>query len=242
MDRRERVGDQTTTILAALEGAQAAMWTAMPAIITKYDATKGTVECRVAIKVNITDEKGAVTPTEIPLLVDCPVLFPSGGGFTLTFPIAPGDEALVVFASRCIDAWWDSGAVSVQSEFRMHDLSDGFAMVGPRSRPRVISPAPSTAAVELRNDDQSSFVRIKDDGDVEAVSGTSSVSVSNTGFVTVNADHISLNATTITITGSLIVDGNVDTTGTLKNNTKNVGSTHAHSGVFPGGSNTGAPV
>lgn len=38
------------------------------------------------------------------------------------------------------------------------------------------------------------------------------------------------------------VNGNLATTGTLSNNGKNVGSSHAHSGVQAGGSNTGAPV
>ena len=31
------------------------------------------------------------------------MVFPGGGGFALTFPVAAGDECLVVFASRCID-------------------------------------------------------------------------------------------------------------------------------------------
>jgi phage gp45-like len=43
------------------------------------------------------------------------------------------------------------------------------------------------------------------------------------------------------IAGHVTITGNVDTTGTLKNNTKNVGSTHTHSGVQTGGGNTGAP-
>lgn len=48
-------------------------------------------------------------------------------------------------------------------------------------------------------------------------------------------------ASQVTIDGPLTVNGNVATTGTLKNNTKNVGSTHAHGGVTVGAGNTGAP-
>jgi hypothetical protein len=46
----------------------------------------------------------------------------------------------------------------------------------------------------------------------------------------------------IVVTGNLTVNGNVDTTGTLKNNTKDVGSTHKHSGVTTGGGQTGNPI
>src|SRR5260363_73502 len=48
---------------------------------------------------------------ELPLLGDVPVFFPRGGGCTLTFPVQKGDECVVVFASRCIDGWWQSGGV-----------------------------------------------------------------------------------------------------------------------------------
>ena len=68
-----------------------------------------------------------------------PVVFPGGGGFALTFPVAAGDECLVVFASRCIDAWWQSGGVGEPMEPRMHDLSDGFALIGVRSQPAHVS-------------------------------------------------------------------------------------------------------
>jgi phage baseplate assembly protein V len=43
------------------------------------------------------------------------------------------------------------------------------------------------------------------------------------------------------LNGPLTVVGNVDTTGTLKNNTKDVGSTHKHVGVQTGGGTTGTP-
>lgn len=48
--------------------------------------------------------------------------------------------------------------------------------------------------------------------------------------------------TALTLDGPLTVNGNVATTGTLENNTKNVGSAHTHSGVTAGPANTGAPT
>ena len=78
------------------------------------------------------------------------MVFPGGGGWSITFPVSKGDEALVVFASRCIDDWWQSGGVGIQPDLRMHDLSDGFAIIGPRSQPRKLNPAISTIAVDSR--------------------------------------------------------------------------------------------
>jgi len=46
---------------------------------------------------------------------------------------------------------------------------------------------------------------------------------------------------TMQITGDINQIGNFANTGTLQNNSKNVGSTHTHSGVQPGTGNTGAP-
>lgn len=62
--------------------------------------------------------------------------------------------------------------------------------------------------------------------------------------ITVPDQSVKLVLTTagITITGNVTINGNVSTTGTLTNNGKSVGSTHVHSGVQSGGSNSGPPT
>jgi hypothetical protein len=97
-------------------------------------------------------------------LVNVPVVFPGGGGFALTFPLKAGDEALVVFSSRCIDYWWVSGKISQQAELRMHSLSDGFAIVGPKSVPNVLSSI-DTANVQLRSNDGLTTITLTPTGD-----------------------------------------------------------------------------
>ncbi|MDH0640613.1 phage baseplate assembly protein V [Pseudomonas sp. GD03860] len=54
--------------------------------------------------------------------------------------------------------------------------------------------------------------------------------------------HVEVVAPTIKLIGDLEVIGNVQTTGTITNNGKNIGSTHQHNGVTPGSGNTGVPV
>ena len=165
MDRRERFSDGTEPFRAAMEGHQAEMWTAMPGIVQSFAPGPMTVVVQPSIKGVVTLPDGSTRSVPLPLLVDVPVVFPTGGGFTLTFPIHPGDECLVVFGSRCMDAWWQSGGVQEPLEARMHDLSDGFAILGPFSQPRTL-PAVNTANVQLRSDDGANYIEMTPEGKV----------------------------------------------------------------------------
>lgn len=80
-------------------------------------------------------------------------------GVTLTFPVQPGDECLIVFTSRGFDNWWQSGGIQPPMEARMHDLSDGFVFLGFRSQPRKLSNV-STTTCQLRSDDGVTLVEL----------------------------------------------------------------------------------
>jgi hypothetical protein len=57
---------------------------------------------------------------------------------------------------------------------------------------------------------------------------------------TAPTQYIVFNDADITIvTPKLIIMGDIETTGTIKNNTKTVGSIHTHGGVQTGGGTTG---
>ncbi len=158
MDRKERVPTEGQNALlvavqAALDGFQSKVWTALPVFVQSYNAEKITVECQPTIQAQVRQPDGTWVDTTLPLCVDCPVMFPGGGGFVLTFPINAQDEGLLVFASRCVDAWWQNGGVQKQAELRMHDLSDGFFIpTGGMSNPNV-PPNVSTTSAQLRSKD-----------------------------------------------------------------------------------------
>lgn len=61
------------------------------------------------------------------------------------------------------------------------------------------------------------------------------------GLLTYQGGLIGSGGSGASLTGALNVVGNVSNTGTLQNNGKNVGSTHTHSGVTPGGGSTSVP-
>ena len=60
-----------------------------------------------------------------------------------------------------VHSWqrYPQGGVQNQVECRRHDLSDGFAIIGVWSQPRVI-PGYSTGSAQLRNDAGSAYVKI----------------------------------------------------------------------------------
>lgn len=242
IDRRERQDDPVEAQRAALDGRQAEIWTALPGIVQSFDPVAMTVTVQPAVAGRVTDETGKTSSVNMPLLPDVPVVFPGGGGFTLTFPVASGDECLVVFASRCIDAWWQSGGIGEPMEPRMHDLSDGFALVGVRSQPHRLSPAVHTGNTQLRADDGSAYVEITPGGAVTAV-GPSSVTVRSGGSITLDAPRIVIKgllsmqsqsggATTATLDGSLNATGDVTASNISLNS-------HTHPG--DSGGTTGGP-
>jgi hypothetical protein len=165
MDRNQVLNDPETAQRYALTGLQAQMWTAMPAIVQSVNLEAMTCEVQPAIKGVATNENGVQSYVNMPLLLDCPITFPSAGGFIITFPIEEGDEVLVVIASRCIDSWWQSGGVQIPMELRMHDLSDGFVIPGPRSKPNVVSGISDTD-LQIRSDDGDTYLSLTGAGKI----------------------------------------------------------------------------
>jgi Phage protein Gp138 N-terminal domain len=161
MDPRERIGNLSLAMSTMIDGHVRNIWTALPVTIASYNAALQTASVRSMIIPGrndpITGQKQILFP--MPIINDCPVMFPGGGGFHLTFPIAVGDEGLLILATRQIDGWWATGNASQPSDLRMHDLSDGFVMVGVSSKPKAISGV-NTTAVQLRNSDGGSIVEI----------------------------------------------------------------------------------
>ncbi len=132
---------------------------AIPGIVQSFDPVAQTVTVQPAIRERIRNPDLTFSHVALPLLVDVPIVVPRAGGFALTLPVAKGDECLVIFGDMCFDAWWASGNVQNQPDKRRHDLSDGFAIMGLWSQPRVLS-GYSTTAAQLRTDDGVTYVSV----------------------------------------------------------------------------------
>ena len=236
MRRHERYEDPIKALQNAINGRLVETWTALPGIIHSYNAVAMTVQVQPSVQARVLSPNQTWSNVSLPLLLDCPVVFPSGGGITLTFPIAEGDECLVVFGSRCIDAWWQNGGVQPQAEIRMHDLSDGFALVGVRSQPRVI-PSVSTTTAQLRTDNGSVVLTLDPAGAITLHAPTSITLDAPVTYVTgdLQANSGGHGTGTSTIAGALHTTGDVVAGSISLDN-------HVHTGVQSGSSNTGGPT
>jgi hypothetical protein len=239
VDPRERIGDRQLAVSAALDGRQAQIWTCLPGIIQSFDATKMTASVQPTIQGQVRNQQGVWQNKTLPVCVDCPVQFPGGGGFLMTFPLAAGDEVLIHFSSRCIDGWWQAGQVSPQAQFRMHDLSDGFVSPKVYSVPKVPGGV-STTAAQLRTMDGTAHIEMAPGGIINMLAPGGMNVTGNLG-VTGNVSFGGGSGDEAVITGNIQLNGSLSATGQITASGKAL-STHTHSGVTTGGSNTGPPV
>lgn len=156
----ERTGELTEILRKAQAKASYDLRVCGPGIIKSFDPDKLTCTVQMAIREKL-NFSGELEWVEIPLLTDVPVVITGTADYFITFPIVEGTECLVVFGDNCMDAWWQSGGVQNQIEKRRHDLSDGYAIIGPRSQVNLIKDY-STDSVQLRNKQGDAVVEIHD--------------------------------------------------------------------------------
>jgi hypothetical protein len=248
MDRRERVNDPEEMLRMALDARAARIWTSLPCVVVSFNPQKQTIVAQPAVNGRVRQPDGTWLSIQMPQLVDVPVLWPGGGGVTLVFAIAAGDECLVHFSARCIDAWWAQGfaaatagtgtgadgkPVNPQNDppvFRMHNLSDGFASVGVRSQARVFTVDPNVC--RLRTDDDSTYLEFNPTAKTLKCVFSGGIDLNG---VTIDSSGNVVSPSNITADSTVIGNSDVQTGGgiSLQN--------HVHSGVVTGGADTGPP-
>lgn len=224
------IQDSVRNFEQSFTGRQSMIWTALPGIVQSFDADAITCEVSPAIQGKRVLEDGTIELVNLPILLDCPVVFPHAGGNTLTFPIKPGDECLVIFSCRAIDQWWIGGGIQPPAETRMHDLSDGFVIPGPWSQMTKIAEV-STERVELRSDDHKALISIhpttheitlettgdvmaKIDGNVTAtVGGTLTAEVG--GNTSIKCPKLTVDCPDSTFTGAVKIQKTLAVTGQI---------------------------
>ncbi|HET8689331.1 MAG TPA: Gp138 family membrane-puncturing spike protein [Methanosarcina sp.] len=214
MRAEERIDDPQEALRLAMEGQLSNLWTALPAIIVSADYTKQTLTAQPTISATITNQQQQKQTVKMPLLVDVPFQCYGGSDFIFTIPNLAGSECLIVFASRCIDSWWQNGGVQNPAEHRMHDLSDGFAIIGFNSQPNKIINY-NTSAPELRSRD-------------------------NATKITMTPSNITITSASVTVNGNMTVNGTIHSTGDTTAGSISLKS-HTHGGITTGTSSTGAP-
>ncbi len=231
MDPRERLGDPLQTVHALTDALQARLWTSLPALVVALTDSGNTVTLQPAIQARVQAPDGSQSNVSLPLLIHCPVLYLSAGGFSVTVPVQAGDEGFVFFASRCLDGWWAGGGVQPALEARFHDLSDGFFYPGGRSQPRALAGV-STDSLQIRSDDGQCVIEV---GPGHAIS-----LIAPDG-VTIRTTSLMIDAPSgVTISGNVAIEGGLSATGEGVFNGHSVGQ-HVHGSVQRGPSVTDGP-
>jgi len=155
---QHRLSIRSAPIYQALHQFECDLRCHMPAIVVPNqqgdafnpDAMTVSVQPAIMERIRI---NAVPTPTALPILDDVPIKIPTGGGWSLTLPIAIGDECELSFQDMAFDQWWQSGGLQNQPDGKLyrHDIGDAFAEFGVRSVPRVI-PNYSTSSAQLRSD------------------------------------------------------------------------------------------
>lgn len=155
----------------------------------------------------------------------------------MTFLVAPGDECLLIFAERCIDGWFASGQSSIPLDYRLHDLSDGFALMGFSSLPHVI-PNLANDAVMMRTLDGSAYFKLDQAGQM-TISGTQL-----TIQCPVVVEQLLTYQAGLSGTGSAAgttISGNISHSGGELSSNGVTLHAHRHGGVAAGGDLSGGP-
>lgn len=138
----------TRVLDAAIAQGLAGVRVAVPAEVIDFDSATQTATVQPLLSDLIFEGGGTVgTVVQLDPINAVPVQFPGAGGFAETWPVAPGDPCLLVFADRSLDVWYERGGIVDPIDERRHDLSDAFAILGVRSKPGKLADFDATRAV-----------------------------------------------------------------------------------------------
>jgi hypothetical protein len=66
----------------------------------------------------------------LPVIPNVPILFPRGGGTSITWPLAAGDHVQLIFQTLSPQTFRETGEVSDAEDVRMHCLGNAYAIPG----------------------------------------------------------------------------------------------------------------
>lgn len=156
-----------SVILEAIRARMVETHTALPGVIELFDPATQTAKVRIPLKRHIRNtDTSAETEEEWPILPAVPVWMPHAGSFHVTLPVAPGDECLVLFLERDVSRWYENSQEEAPETRRVHDISDGVALVGLNSKPQRIGSYNASDLV-IGNDAGTQSVILRENGDVE---------------------------------------------------------------------------
>lgn len=184
------MGEQITSVIPMLAAVQADLGkrirTVVPATIVSYDPVAGTATVAPAPKER--DNAGDYEP-EAPV-TEAPVAFPSGGGWSISWALLPGDPVLLMVPDRSTEGWRVTGTAYEPQNGLRHALSYAFVYPGAGPAPSPITGLSSTDMI-IRGPGGVAF-QVSTAGTVTMRDGA--VAINSDGTVNIGPDHIRITA------------------------------------------------
>ena len=126
MNRDTDYANMAQSIRFAIRQSLKDLYTCMPGIVESYDAETRRAVVKGALRV-VTTKKEEI---EREAIYNVPVVFPSGGGFAITFPLEQGDPVLLVYSQRGLTNWKKSLDVATPDMLGFLSEKDAIAIPG----------------------------------------------------------------------------------------------------------------
>lgn len=132
---RSRSPDIGEVLENVREAAGADIRVACVARVVRWSAaTPREVDVQPIHKRAYVGEDGSRVADKQPVIPSVPLVYPGGGGFVLTWPMAVGDEVLLVFSDDSLDKYLAGAGGDIDPEDdRHHHMADAVAIAGVRS-------------------------------------------------------------------------------------------------------------
>ena len=126
MNRDTDYANMAQSIRFAIRQSLKDMYTCMPGIVESYDAETRRAVVKGALNI-VTTKKEEI---EREAIHNVQVMFPSGGGFTMTFPLERGDPVLLLYSQRGLANWKKTLGVAAPDTIGFFSEKDAFAIPG----------------------------------------------------------------------------------------------------------------
>ena len=126
MNRDTDYANMAQSIRFAIRQSLKDLYTCMPGIVESYDAETQRAVVKGALRV-VTTKKEEI---EREAIHNVPVMFPSGGGFSMTFPLEQGDPVLLLYSQRGLTNWKKTLGVAAPDTIGFFSEKDAFAIPG----------------------------------------------------------------------------------------------------------------
>ena len=159
--------------------------TSVPGVIQAYDPMTKRAEVQIALKTLIgTPEEHEAH--DRPVILDVPILHPSGGGYVIHLPLAAGDAVMLLFAERGIEKFKTTFEISEPTMEAFFMERDAVAIPGFGA----MEITPAGDGLTIQTEDGAQFIHITAEGDM---------TVTSTQSLTINAPTVTINSTTTVI-------------------------------------------